>query len=88
MRDDGRSERIGVVSPFQTGDDPPAGKGRGHVAERPRHPAEALRRDPHAAERVLLVGVEARGDDEELRPEPLGEALERRDEPARVSGVA
>ena len=67
---------------------PDSGVNANGVLEGARHPREALRRHPHAADRVGFVRVEPRTHQHDLGPEALGERFERHREPARVFGVA
>jgi len=53
------------------------GVGVGDLHHGARQSIEVLLLKPEVADRVLLVGVEARADQDELGPELVGKALER-----------
>ena len=64
---DRRGQSLQIVAAFENGDDRPLQHWLGDLLDDARELGIALGGDFHAAERVALVGVEARGDEHELR---------------------
>src|SRR5688572_11650821 len=65
------SQRGQIVSAFGDGDQAAVATLVGHRGNRRREMAEVRTREAHASERVVLVRIEAGGDQNELRPELL-----------------
>src|SRR4051795_4574064 len=69
MRLDEPGEAAEVVAPFEQGEHPAAADLGGEIAQPVPPGAEPLLGDPHAAQGVVLPGVEAGREDQDVRSE-------------------
>ena len=74
-RDRARQDRH-VVAPFEHAHDPALGVSFGDRDDLPGQDLEVLDFQAQVAHRVLGVGVEARADQDQLRPDAVGQLLE------------